>query len=50
MRTISALILATFVGLNGVCVNVVWGADVDRDPPISNDGGSRFHQPPEDNL
>jgi hypothetical protein len=50
MRTISAFILAVFVGLNGVCVNVVWGADVDPDPPISNDGGSRFHQPPEDNL
>ncbi len=50
MRTISTLILAVIINLNGVCVNLVWDANVERDPPISNDGGSRFHQLPEDDL
>ncbi len=43
-----AWILAAAIGLNGMYTTAAWGNNVDRDPPITNEGGSRFRQPPEE--
>ena len=44
MKTTFALMLIAMMGLNGIDTTVAWGKTVDRDPPITNEGGSRFRQ------